>query len=1558
MAAAADALWEEQKQQRLSGGWLDPHSFSEFDDGSRLVGQRVFVAGHGEGVVRAFRKQMTGASPHEIDFKVAGVKEVKLRRKGNTETPWLLGPHIYASLATEWGDDAAWVTIEVRILGGNSIMLRAREVETIQSLKLQIEAERQFPAGKQRLFLSSGAVLDEEERTLASYNLTDGTVLQLEVAAQITVQDLFAQKHVLDVGDLSVTTVAKLKSLVQQRTSILPDAQRLLLSGKALEDETHTLQQYGVQYGCTISLTQQDEAECAARRAVRTKERAAQEEAQRVPDPEQELEPEPEPGTSAEAQEAFRKDAQNAWSPDPAEGNTADAIWIDGASLDDTPRHMLIGATILVELPAHMLQELYRYEGEAHDETSPRANPSAKGLVVDFTKRRLHGSVHCVDFTLGGMKKHPLGKKDLVLQCAGHTGTGCKFLLLRSSWSGLLKDNIHAEGREQRLCVVYENQRSQLSLGGTEVLAKLGMGVGRAPCKEDFSPEHLNGHLDRPHWSTVDGKLSSNPEGADPPQPPAGFRWDEGGWSIRRSWEYASGWNDEWTTELTEKSTVRRMRWERMLIREDPVAVVEENQRRVRTGAFDKWLASALIDRVDRPPWWCSPACVAGPAKPHVLPQEGFQWDGKWELAGLREFDEDGWSYAKDFGLTWEAQTDQSQVRQRTWRRKMKPITRLSHGVDVGGTADLLVRVHRADNLPSGSPSSCNTYAVVSLGSSMTLKTDTVNGTASPTWNKLVRFPVPVHVPQLLDEGLDTLHCKVFEERMAADSLLGEVRINLVELLASQNAVLLASQTSENAVHIADSSTTTLSGIGTKNRRKVHLSHSAYQDHVGSESTPAVASGAQLPAMFLDESWYHLHPHTTLATTDSLTHGTLQVGIGITHPGVSASFGCASLQSCEELQKLCEAISSDHSEDARARIQYEFQLHNGSYEIPWVVRPHWFENRARWDCEQERAMLRWAALIKEKEREGSSINDEVAQTSRVTSAMATIGSKYFPARALEPEVLALIRQGMPGEDVWRRNRHIEEEEGLPSRVLQTLRSKMWYMLTGGRDLSQNSAGGCLELSKERVDKLRLSAEKTGGRLMFRPSTEDGTALVRGYVAMSICDDMEAWLGLGEKRGGFKAGEAALAQIEKDIPRTEVTSTPAESAALFRILLTFARRYPNVGYCQGMNNIALAVLRTTGAENEAQAFWTFAGLCDRVCTGYYSESMTGVQVDALVTEQLIRERHGEKSPKVNVIDHMLSLGYPVVMKVTQWLVNLFVNAMPMPMLQALWDWLVVDGTCALICFATTLISHLSEEILKCADFQQCNEVLQSAKVPFSTNAYIECARVGPRLLTDAQMLYERVGVERLQTMRIAAIDEIVGRNKERTRNMMVRKLTGSTAVSKDTVERLHDAFDLARKRSPDLRSTMIAGHQTPWEERVIDYKGFVFMMECEMPELAKNEEMLQSLFNAFDDDRSGFVDEQEFIVGLSTLISDDSDSMDDKLRLCFSTADVGNNGKVGAEELHKLLESCYKLAQTRVAPGEDSTGSTEFEQLSVQVKQEVTELFSSIDGTHVCIRFRE
>eukprot|EP01043_Picozoa_sp_COSAG02_P040358 COSAG02_NODE_3260_length_7078_cov_6.096432_5_plen_138_part_00 len=84
--------------------------------------------------------------------------------------------------------------------------------------------------------------------------------------SDVTVQDISGTKHVLRVIDTGATTVSELKRELQQRSGIPPDAQRLLLNQQTLEDETKCLRAYGVQPGCTISLTLQDETACAARR--------------------------------------------------------------------------------------------------------------------------------------------------------------------------------------------------------------------------------------------------------------------------------------------------------------------------------------------------------------------------------------------------------------------------------------------------------------------------------------------------------------------------------------------------------------------------------------------------------------------------------------------------------------------------------------------------------------------------------------------------------------------------------------------------------------------------------------------------------------------------------------------------------------------------------------------------------------------------------------------------------------------------------------------------------------------------------------------------------------------------------------------------------------------------------------------------------------------------------------------------------------------------------------------------------------------------------------------
>jgi hypothetical protein len=79
--------------------------------------------------------------------------------------------------------------------------------------------------------------------------------------------------------------------------------------------------------------------------------------------------------------------------------------------------------------------------------------------------------------------------------------------------------------------------------------------------------------------------------------------------------------------------------------------------------------------------------------------------------------------------------------------------------------------------------------------------------------------------------------------------------------------------------------------------------------------------------------------------------------------------------------------------------------------------------------------------------------------------------------------------------------------------------------------------------------------------------------------MQEAASLEDWLSCGEGESGWVEGESSKEQIQKDIPRTEPRSiTEPERAALERMLCTFPRRFPSIGYCQGMNFVALAVLR--------------------------------------------------------------------------------------------------------------------------------------------------------------------------------------------------------------------------------------------------------------------------------------------------------------------------------------------------------------------------------------------
>jgi uncharacterized protein (DUF983 family) len=61
--------------------------------------------------------------------------------------------------------------------------------------------------------------------------------------------------------------------------------------------------------------------------------------------------------------------------------------------------------------------------------------------------------------------------------------------------------------------------------------------------------------------------------------------------------------------------------------------------------------------------------------------------------------------------------------------------------------------------------------------------------------------------------------------------------------------------------------------------------------------------------------------------------------------------------------------------------------------------------------------------------------------------------------------------------------------------------------------------------------------------------------------------------------------------------------------------------------------------------------------------------------------------------------LAALGFPLSIRVTQWLAQLGIGLMPMATLLPLWDWLFVVGPAATILFAAVLVQRLEGAMVR-------------------------------------------------------------------------------------------------------------------------------------------------------------------------------------------------------------------------------------------------------------------
>lgn len=159
----------------------------------------------------------------------------------------------------------------------------------------------------------------------------------------------------------------------------------------------------------------------------------------------------------------------------------------------------------------------------------------------------------------------------------------------------------------------------------------------------------------------------------------------------------------------------------------------------------------------------------------------------------------------------------------------------------------------------------------------------------------------------------------------------------------------------------------------------------------------------------------------------------------------------------------------------------------------------------------------------------------------------------------------------------------------------------------------------------------------------------------------------------------------------------------------RMLMAFGRHRPEVGYCQGLNFVAAALLSML---DEQSGFVVFCGLVARLPPDLYSHDPDRLAQSRLHQQERISKAMLKELPDLE--SHFAVLQMDLNLFLPKWLTCLFAAVLPLPAVLRLWDHVLgAAGYDAVPRLALGVLAHAEKDLCRATDIQEVLQALSAA-----------------------------------------------------------------------------------------------------------------------------------------------------------------------------------------------------------------------------------------------------